>query len=218
MAESVTLKVTKRDGRGTRTARRMRKQGQVPGVLYGHGEATVSVALPADDLVKAIRHGVRVVDLDQGGALEKALIRDLQWDPLGHDIVHVDFARVAADERIEVDVRLELRGTAPGVTAGGRLDQPLHNLEVECLAISIPESIRVNIGEMQIGSVIHVRDLKLPEGVVAKNDPDAVVVQVTEPLVEAEAPAAAAPGAEGQAAEPEVIGRQKAEKEEEAEE
>jgi large subunit ribosomal protein L25 len=218
MAESVTLKVSKRESRGTRRARRLRRQGNVPGVLYGHGEATVCVMLPADDLVKAIRHGVRVVDLDQGGALEKALIRDLQWDPLGHDIVHVDFARVAADERIEVDVRLELRGTAPGVTAGGRLDQPLHNLEVECLAISIPESIRVNIGEMQIGSVIHVRDLKLPEGVVAKNDPDAVVVQVTEPMVEAEAPAAAVPGAEGQSAEPEVIGRQKAEKEEEAEE
>ncbi|MBM4068749.1 MAG: 50S ribosomal protein L25 [Planctomycetes bacterium] len=218
MAESVTLKVNKREGRGTRLARRLRKQGHVPGVLYGHGEATISVVLPADDLVKAIRHGARVVDLDQGGALEKALIRDLQWDPLGHDIVHVDFARVAADERIEVDVRLELRGTAPGVTAGGRLDQPLHNLEVECLAISIPESIRVNIGELQIGSVIHVRDLKLPEGVIARNDPDAVVVQVTEPMADVEAPETALPGAEPQSAEPEVIGRQKAEKEEEAEE
>lgn len=216
MADSVTLKVSKRDGRGTRQARRLRKQGQVPGVLYGHGEATVSVALLVDELSKAIRHGVRVVDLDQGGAVEKALIRDLQWDPLGHDIVHVDFARVSLDERITVDVRLELRGTSPGVTAGGRLDQPLHNLEVECLAISIPESIRVNISELQIGGVLHVRDLKLPEGVIAKNDPDAVVVQVTEPLAEAEAPAEA-PGAE-ETAEPEVIGRQKTEKAEETEE
>ncbi|HMF20013.1 MAG TPA: 50S ribosomal protein L25, partial [Gemmataceae bacterium] len=138
-----------------------------------------------------------------------------QWDPLGHDILHVDFARVAADERITIDVRLELRGTAPGVTAGGSLDQPLHNLEIECLAIAVPESIRVNIGELQIEGVIHVRDLVLPEGVTTKIDPDAVVVQVHPPMVEAEAPAAAA--VPGEQAEPELIGRKVAEVEEEAE-
>jgi large subunit ribosomal protein L25 len=187
----------------------------IPGILYGHGEATLSVTLARDDLTKAIRHGARVVDIDQGGKLEKALIREIQWDPLGHDILHVDFARVAADERITIDVRLELRGTAPGVTAGGALDQPLHNLSIECLAISVPESIRVNIGELQIEGVIHVRDLVLPEGVTTKVDPDAVVVQVRPPMVEEEAPAAAPAAAEQ--AEPEVIGRKVEEVEEEAE-
>src|SRR5262249_32296375 len=156
---------------------------RVPAVLYGHKEETLSLSLPLEDLVKAIRHGARVVDLQANGNTEKALIREVQWDHLGKDVLHVDFARVAADERIVVPVRIEIRGTAPGVTAGGRLDQPLHTIEVECLALSVPESIRVNIGELQIGDSIHVRDLTLPPDVKAKADPDAVVVHVTAPVV-----------------------------------
>jgi large subunit ribosomal protein L25 len=130
--------------------------------------------------------------------------------------MHVDFARVAADERIKIEVRIELRGTAPGVTAGGVLDQPIHSLTIECLAIAVPDSIRVAIGEMQIGNAIHVKELKLPEGVTTAVDPDAIVVQVAAPKVEEEA--AAVPGAPGEAAEPEIIGRkEKAEEEEEEE-
>jgi large subunit ribosomal protein L25 len=154
-----------------------------------------------------------VVDLQAGGKTEKALIRDVQWDHLGHDILHVDFARVAADERIKIEVRIELRGTAPGVTAGGLLDQPIHNLEIECLAIAVPESIRVAINELQIGQAIYVKDLKLPDGVTTAVDPDAIVCQVAAPKVEEEA-AAVAPTEQ---AEPEIIGR-KEKAEEEAEE
>src|SRR5206468_4967888 len=87
------------------------------------------------------------------------------WDHLGKDVLHIDFERVSADERIEVPVRIELKGIAPGVTGGGILDQPLHTVMVECLAISIPDSIRVNINELQLGAAIHVKDLTLPEGV-----------------------------------------------------
>ena len=104
------------------------------------------------------------------------------------------------------------------MTAGGVLDQPIHTLEVECLAISIPESIRVTINEMQIGTVLHVRDLAMPPGVKALADPDLVVVQVRAPEAEEPAPGAAAPPVAGETAEPEVIGRKAAEKaEEEAE-
>src|SRR5439155_13824961 len=156
MAESVTLVAQARESRGKHEARRMRKKGQIPAVVYGHKEATISVAVGWDELYKAIRHGGRVVDLQADGKTEKALIRDVQWDHLGLDILHVDFARVAADERIKIAVRIELRGTAPGVTAGGVLDQPLHNLDIECLAIAVPDSIRVSIAELQIGQAIHV--------------------------------------------------------------
>jgi large subunit ribosomal protein L25 len=213
MAESVTLVAQSRDNRGTHEARRMRKQGRIPAVVYGHKEATLTVAVGRDDLHKAIRAGARVVDLQAGGKTEKALIRDVQWDHLGHDILHVDFARVAADERIQIEVRIELRGTAPGVTAGGALDQPIHNLEIECLAIAVPDSIRVPINELQIGQALRVKDLKLPEGVTTAVDPEAIVVQVAAPKVEEEA--VVAPVAEQ--AEPEVIGR-KEKPEEEAEE
>jgi large subunit ribosomal protein L25 len=205
MADSVALTIQERTGRGSHEAKRLRKQGLLPGVVYGHKEETVAVALPAEAFQTAIRHHVRVVDLHFEGKVQKALIKEIQWDHLGHDILHVDFARVAADERITVTVPLELRGTAPGVTAGGVLNQPLHTLSVECPAISIPESVRVNINELQIDAAIYVRDLVLPPGVKAMTDPDAIVVQVAAPLAEPEAPAA--PAAES--AEPEVIGRAK---------
>jgi len=219
MADAVILTAQERSEHGTHNARRMRKAGKIPAVLYGHKEATVPLTLSRDELYKAVRHGVRLVDVKQGDKSEKALIRDVQWDPLGHDILHVDFARVSMDERIEVDVRVELRGTAPGVaTAGGVLNQPLHTLKVECLAISIPESIRVSIAELQIDKAIYVKDLTVPEGVKILNDPDAIVVQCAPKIVEeVVAVPGAAPTAEQ--AEPELIGRQKAEEgEEEAEE
>jgi large subunit ribosomal protein L25 len=215
MADSVTLAAQKREGRGTRAAERLRKQGRIPAVVYGHKEAAVSVSLARDELLAALRHGARVVDLKTDGTAETALIREVQWDHLGKEVLHVDFARVGRDERIHVEVRIELRGVAPGVTAGGVLDQPLHAVEVECLAISIPESIRVNVGELQMDGSIHVRDLHLPEGVVALTDPDAVVVHVAPKQVEPEPAAAAAPAAG--AAEPEVIGRKAGEEEGEEE-
>ncbi len=213
MAETVTLVAQPRSTTGTHEARRMRKAGTIPAVVYGHKEATVSLTVNRDELRKAIRQGARVVDLQTDGKVEKALIRDLQWDHLGHDIMHVDFARVAADERIKIEVRIELRGAAAGVTAGGVLDQPIHSLVVECLAIAVPESIRVAIADLQIGQAIHVKDLKLPEGVTTAVDPEAIVVQVAAPKAEEEA--VAGPAAEQ--AEPEIIGR-KEKPEEEGEE
>lgn len=207
MAESVVVDVQKREGRGTRKARRMRSRGLLPGVIYGHKQDTVSITLPADVLGKLVRQGTRVVDIQLGGTREKALIRDLQWDHLGKEVLHIDLERVSEDERIEVEVRIELRGTAPGIAAGGVLVQPIHTLAIECLAIRIPESIRYNIGELQIGGVVHVKDLTLPEGVKALDDPDAIVVQCVERTEEAEV----AP-TEGMA-EPEVIGRKAAEEE-----
>jgi large subunit ribosomal protein L25 len=211
MADAGVWAVQKRDGRGTHEARRLRRRGLVPAVVYGHKEETLSVALSREELEKAIRHGVHVVDLQSDGKTEKAQIREVQWDHLGKDVLHVDFARVAADERIVVTVPLDIRGTAPGVTAGGVLDQPIHTLAIECLAVNIPESIRVNVGELQLDGAIHVRDLVLPEGVKAMVDPDAIVVHVTAKKLEAEAAPAPAVAAEG--TEPEVIGRQKAEEE-----
>jgi len=211
MADSVVLATQKRDGRGSHRAAKLRSQGKIPAVVYGHKKATLAVTLSAEELGNAIRHGARVVDLKDDAGLQKALIREIQWDHLGKDILHVDFARVSMDERIKVSVPIEVKGIAPGVTAGGLLGQSMHTLHVECLAIRIPEHVRVNFNQLQIGSAIHVRDLHLPEGVVTLDDPDAVVVQVTAPV--AEPAAAAAPAAEQ--AEPERIGRKAAEEAEE---
>ena len=218
MAEAVTLTTKPRKERGKMQTRRLRRQGLVPGVIYGHKEATVAVSCNAEDLTRAVRHGVRVLDVQAEGKVEKALIKELQWDHLGKEILHVDFTRVAADERVEVNVRVEIRGTAPGIAAGGVIDQPMHLLPVECLAIAVPDSIRVNVGELQLGQAIHVRELVLPEGVKVLADPEGVVVQVVAKLIEPEVAPAPAEGAVPEQAEPEVIRRERpAEEEEEPE-
>jgi large subunit ribosomal protein L25 len=201
MAESVILSYETREGKGTRKAEKLRRAGKTPGVVYGHKEGTLSITVAHDALFNAVKHNVRVVDLQGPGKTEKALIKELQWDHLGKDILHVDFERVAADERIKVTVHIELRGVAPGVAGGGILDQQIHALHVECLAVAIPDNVRVPIGELQKGQAIHVRDLKLPEGVTVLDDPDAIVVHVTEPRVEVAAPTEE----EVTGAEPEVI-------------
>jgi len=211
MADSVVLMTEKRDTRGTRTARKLRATGRVPGVVYGHKEATVSVSVAADALLSAVRHGSRVVDLQLEVGLQKAQIAELQWDHLGIDVLHVDFRRVSADERIHVTVPVEVKGIAPGVTAGGILDQPIHSLAIECPAIHVPDSIRVNVNELQLGAAIHVRDLHLPPDVKALTDAEAIVVHVRAPQAEPEAAAAEA----AEQAEPEVIRRKAAEEGEE---
>jgi large subunit ribosomal protein L25 len=216
MAEVFVLEVEERKEAGTNATKQLRKKGLVPAVIYGRKEATATLAVPGDTLYKAIRRGVRIFDVTLKGAVQKALLRDIQWDPLGHDILHADFYRVSADQTITLEVKLELRGTAPGVTAGGVLVQQVHSLSVECLIVNIPESIRVSVAELQIDQSIKVGDLKLPEGVKVKNDPESIVVQVSKKIEEVIAPVAAAPTAEG--TEPEVIGRAKEAEEGEEEE
>lgn len=212
MAETIKFTASPRQAHGSADARRLRRNGLIPAVVYGHKEATLSVSLPGLELEKAIRHGAHVVDLQADGKTEKAFIRDVQWDHLGKHILHVDFTRVSEDERIVIDVPLEIRGTPAGIAEGGVLDQPMHTIEVECLAIAVPDHIRVNVSELKLGQALHVKELTLPEGVKAMSDPDLVVVHVTQKQLEPEAAPAAAAVPEG-AAEPEVIGRQKAEEE-----
>ena len=113
MAETVKLSTKPRQSNGSQEARRLRRQGLIPAVIYGHKEATVAVALPGDELQAALRHHARVLDLDAEGKLQKVLIKEVQYDHLGKELLHIDFARVSADEKVKVTVALELHGQAP---------------------------------------------------------------------------------------------------------
>lgn len=212
MADALKLTTEPRPGKGSRDANRLRKAGRVPAVVYGHKEETVAITVSRDELASALRHHARTVDLDLGGKAETVLIQQVQHDHLGSGLVHVDFRRVSKDERVRTTVEIELRGTAPGATGGGVLDQPLHKIHVECPAISIPESIRVRIDALMIGQAIHVKELELPEGVKALDDPDLVVVQVKQQQIALPEPTTLAP--EG-TAEPEVITKKKEKPDEE---
>ncbi len=187
MAETATLKAETRTDSGSRKAGKLRKAGKIPGIVYGHKEPNVSVAVAADQLDRLIRvQHARVLELDIGGKKETVLVRDLQWDHLGRVLLHVDFARVSASDRVKVTVPVELRNS-PKATGGGVLDQPLHALHIECSPVQIPEAIRIDITNLTLGAPIHVRELSLPEGVKVLESPEAVVVQLKLPGAEPEA-------------------------------
>ncbi|WP_417847843.1 50S ribosomal protein L25 [Thalassoglobus sp.] len=187
---------------GTTASRRLRTEGIVPGSLYGHKKGAVCIQLQGDVVHALIKDGSKVVDLEVDGEAETALLRDVQWDTFSKHILHVDFLRVDPNERIQVEIPVILRGTSPGVLAGGLLDHQMHALEIECLAVEIPDSIQVRIGSLNIGDAIHVGDLQdLPRGVKVISPEDSVVVQVAEAVKEEAEPAAddEAAGEEGAA-------------------
>ena len=198
MADAVKIQVEARDpaknkGTGTRVSRRLRKQGKVPAIIYGHKQAPQPIALTKEDVLRMIKAQTHLAELKMGDAVETVLVRDVQWDHLGREIIHLDFARVNADESIETEVRLDFRGVAAGVAEGGILEPLLHELKVSCRAAAIPDVIRVDVTALQIGQSIHVRELSMPEGVTALEEPDKLVVHVStratvvEPVAEAEA-------------------------------
>jgi len=195
---------------GTRANRRLRDSGLLPGVIYGHKEAVVPVTLPRKQVVEHLNHGAHLFDLSLDGKSEKVLVKEVQYDHLGIEVIHVDFARVSLDEKVKVTVPVELKGTPKGEADGGVLQQIINELEVECLVTEIPEAIRHNVNDMALNDVVHIKDLKFPQGVKALQDGDLIVATVKEILEVA--PAAVEEGA----AEPEVIGRKPAEGEEAA--
>lgn len=204
MAE--VLKVEVRGSRGKRQARRLRKLGHVPAILYGHGEQSLSLSIPVDQVKSAVRHGARVVDLD-GAVKEKAFIRDLQWDTFGLDVLHLDLTRVSADEKVEVEVTVELRGEAPGVKEGGVLNQVLHHVDVESLVTAIPEKLFLRINGLGLDQSLTAAAIELPTGTTLLTPGETLIVQCSLPREEA-----AEAGLPAEGAEPEVIGR-KAEEE-----
>jgi len=214
MAE--TLDVKRREKLGGANNRRLRKLGQVPAVLYGHGEASVSLTISSDALMGVIRHGGKLVKL-QGDVSEGAFIKAVQWDVYGKGLVHIDLLRVSESEKVRTTVRVELKGTAVGISEGGVIEHVVHELDIECPAGSVPEKLVLNINELHLDQSITSKQVPLPEGAKVLSNPDAIVVHCIAPHVVADETTAAAPVAEPGAAEPELIRKEKA-AEEEAEE
>ena len=196
-----TLNVVVREQLGTNHTRRLRKAGQIPAILYGHGEKNVNLSIPGAEVNTAIRHGSKVVDV-RGALSDSALISEIQWDAFGSNILHLDLIRVSADEKVEVSVAVELRGEAPGIREGGVTEHVTHEIQIECAVNALPEKLTVSVNELHLGQSIVASDLELPEGAVLLSEPEAVIVQVVEPTEVPE-------GEEipvGEGAEPEVIG------------
>jgi large subunit ribosomal protein L25 len=191
MATTTTkLNVTSRSAEGSRAARRLRRSGRVPGVVYGGGLESVGFEADARELRLALAGSGAVLDLSvDGSRATPVVLKEAQRDPVRGQTIHVDLLRVRLDEEINAVVPLELTGVddAPGVKEGGVLEQITRELNVEALPTAIPESIVYAIGEMQIGETILLTQLTAPDGVTLL-DPleETVVATLSPPRLQAE--------------------------------
>jgi large subunit ribosomal protein L25 len=215
MAE-VTLEVNRREQTGKEIAKKLRREGKVPAVVYGGHREPVAIVVDrktVSELIQKSEHGIRSVFLLKMAGSDQqrhAMIKDLTIDPISRRMTHIDFVRVVMDEVVRVTVPVHVSGTAAGVKEGGLLDFQVRELHVECLPNAIPDSIDIDVTALGSHDYYRVKDLKLPEGVKVFDDPERVVVGVTH--ARAEVPEATAEGAAA-TAEPEVIKKGKPEEE-----
>ena len=202
MTTAATLRAEKRATFGSRTSRKLRDAGRIPATIQGAGKDNVAFSIEVREFLTHRRRHAHIYEVDLGAGPELALIRELQWDPLGETVLHVEFRRVLRGQRTEVPVELEFVGQPKG----GVLNHLVTHVLVLCDPLEIPDSIPVDIAGMEPGHPLHARDLKLPPGVDLAVPPETniavVVIQKEEPTAAelAAAAAAAAPVAEGAAA------------------
>jgi large subunit ribosomal protein L25 len=207
------ITATKRTETGTRRMRKIREKGLIPAIIYGHKTETVNINVSKDDLMRYLRSGKHMVDVQLEGTKERALLKEIQYDALGDHVIHVDFARIAMDEEVTVSVPIALSGTAVGVTHGGILQHIIKEIQVKCLPGDIPDSIPLRINDLDIDAIVHIKDLSPTPRVKYLGDPEQIVLLIVKPVIEEEVAPAAAP-AEAAAAEPEVLTKRKPEEEE----
>ncbi len=216
MQSKHVLEVTRRDRTGTRYARREREAGRLPAVLYGHGETPVSLSLDAKEAIRFFQSGERIFTIELKGESKSQMVflKDIQFDYLGTNIVHVDLTRVDMTEEIDAHVPVHFVGEAPGASAHGAVVMtPVTSLTVRCKVSDLPDRVDVDISGVKTGDAIHAGDVPLPEGLTLLSDTDDLLYSVqlkAEPTAE-EGEEAEEVGAES--AEPEVISERK-EKEE----
>lgn len=213
MAEAIALQAKARQSRGKKSAKQSRRGGVIPGVYYMHGKDSVTISVDDKALRRVLMSDAKIIDVViDGGAQNKCVIREVQYDPVKGSPLHIDLMGVSLTEKVKVRVPVHTTGAAAGVKEGGVLQIVFRELEVEALPLDIPEHITIEVSALKINDSIHVREVVLDK-VKILADPDAVVVAVLPPRLEEVA--VAAPTEE--TAEPEVIGRPKKEEEGEAE-
>jgi large subunit ribosomal protein L25 len=206
--ERTKLNVRKRETLGSRETRRLRKQGVIPGVLYGRSEP-VAIAVDERELRRALTgkaglHSILDVEIDGTGSSHASILKDYQLDKVRGGVTHVDLQEVHLDRPIHASVTVHLIGgeDAPGVREGGVLSQPLRELNVEALPLEVPEHIDLDVSHMAMGDTLRLADITIPEGVTLLDELETVAATVTAPTREEEPEAVEGEeGAEGEAGE-----------------
>ncbi len=183
MQQTVSLKMEVRKQAGSHDAARLRKSGKLPAVIYGHKQAPVSVSFDGREFLDNLHHGHRVFNVNLPEGQQTLLVKDLQYDHLGKEVIHADMVRVDLSERVTVSVPLEFRGTPKGTHAGGVLDELMTEIEIECPVTEIPEQIIVNIKELDLDQQIAAGQIELPANCSLKTDAKALVVTCHEVVI-----------------------------------
>jgi large subunit ribosomal protein L25 len=218
--EVIDLQGEIREKIGGCSAGRLRKEGIVPGVVYGQMKAPIHIQVARAALEQALHTSAGenvVLNLKLGNKQTgdvTVIMKDVQHHIVNDRIEHIDFQEISLTEKIKVYVHLHTKGESPGIQQGGILDLVHHEIELECLPTAIPEKITVDISNLSIGDALHIKDITFPEGVECFDDPEEVIVVVHPPEAEKEETEGEALESEDQASEPEVIKKGKDEKEE----
>ena len=184
-AKTDVLHVELRDKTGTAATIRLRREGKIPAVLYGHGQANQHLSIPRTEIKTFLRHHGKAVTL-AGAVADTALVSDVQFDALGIEVLHLDLIRVNLQERVTLMVPVHLTGDAVGVRGGGVLLENMHEVEITCFAGSIPEFLPLNVSDLDLGGHKSAGDLKLPEGVELVTAKEAMVAHIERPRGEVE--------------------------------
>jgi large subunit ribosomal protein L25 len=211
MEKRLLLEAEVREKVGTKEAARLRQEARLPGTVYGHKQDPVSISLNAHEIERAVHHGHRVMDVKIAGTVETLMIKDLQYDYLGRDVIHMDLMRVDSSETVKVTVGIELKGIAKGLSEGGMLEEHADALEIECVVTNIPESLAVSVKTLTVGESLHASDIVLPEGITLISPADTLLVACTQkPAAASEEDAEEGEGEDGPVT-PEVITERKPE-------
>jgi large subunit ribosomal protein L25 len=187
-----TLEVDERSERGTRATRRLRREGFVPGVVYGGRgqEDATSFKVNARTLRTVLIDGSALIDLKVDGKTLPVIVKDRQLDPVRDELLHIDLLEVRLDEKIQTQVGVHLEGIeeAPGVKEGGVLEQVSHQLNIEALPTAIPEAIVVDVSGMETAATMHLSEVTAPEGVEFLDDPEETIIATVVVPTEVEEP------------------------------
>ncbi len=201
------LQVQLRQEAGKQSAKRLRRQGLIPGIYYIHGQASINFAVDAKHLRNTLTHKSSILDVNfSNGETAKCVVREVQWDPVKGSPLHLDLMGVKLTEKIKVAVPVRFVGNSAGVKLGGVLQQLLREVDVEGLPLDIPEAVTIDVSALEINQSIHVSDIKLDKVEILDN-PEQVIVAVLPPRLEE---VAAVTTAE-EAKEPELVGGKKEE-------
>ena len=188
MANEYKIEINKREDLTSQGLKKLRNTGYIPGIYYSAtSNKSTPIVVSEKDFNEALKSGARIFNISVGGKKQNVLFKSIQYHPVTDEILHLDLFGISMDKPINIGVPIQLIGTAPGVREGGGvLNQPLNEVEIQCLPAEIPNFIELDISELQLGHSLNAGDIKLDKKYALSTNEDDVIVSITQPMKEVE--------------------------------